>query len=140
MFLKGGRIIIGNEYVVRLLKKKGLLPMNVADDILLPPDPDRRLIFVRKEHVNQVIFQVSCNANITTERKMNYSQMTEAVREGAQARRPTWKPNEKVWSDGKILIHNTPYFGEPFNQAIQGYAYVVEQVDVFAEDWELCAC
>jgi hypothetical protein len=69
---------------------------------------------------------------------MNYSQMAEIVREGKHARRSTWKEGEKVWSDGKILIHNTPYFGEPFNQAIQGYPYVCEQVDVFATDWELC--
>lgn len=70
---------------------------------------------------------------------MNYTEMTEKVREGAHARRGTWKPGERLWSDGKILIHNTPYANEPFNQFIQGYVYVCEQVDVFATDWELCA-
>lgn len=69
---------------------------------------------------------------------MNYIQMVEATKSGSHARRSVWPPNEEVWSDGKILIHNKSYFGEPFNQSIQGYAYVCEQVDVVATDWELC--
>lgn len=74
------------------------------------------------------------------ESPMKYDQMVALTREGAKCTRPTWKPGEYVWSDGKILIHTTSYFGEPFNQAIRGYTYVCEQVDVVAEDWQLVSC
>ena len=85
-----------------------------------------------------VVSSSSQNASITDEEMfMNFNTMVEKTREGKHARRHAWKEGEKLWSDGKILIHNTPYFGEPLNQAIQGYSYVCEQVDVVADDWEL---
>ena len=68
---------------------------------------------------------------------MNFDTMVEKAREGKHLRRKSWPESMRLWSDGKILIHNTPYFGEPFNQAIQGYVYVTEQVDVVADDWEI---
>lgn len=139
MYLKGGQILIGNDRVVQILKEKNLLPKWVRDDFPLPPDPENKLIFVRKKVNNKLSFVATDPSGLTMEKYMNYQEMTEKVREGAHARRATWKADEKLWSDGKILIHNTPYFGEPFNQGIQGYPYVCEQVDVFATDWELCA-
>jgi len=70
-------------------------------------------------------------------RDMNFATMSELARAGKKLRRPSWGQNEYVRSDGKILIHTTPYFGESFNQGIQGYVYVCEEVDVVAEDWVL---
>lgn len=74
------------------------------------------------------------------EKQMDYFQMVQAIREGGKARRPTWNKDEWLWSDGKILIHTTPYWtNEEKNKQIQGFPYVCEQVDVTARDWEYCA-
>jgi hypothetical protein len=71
---------------------------------------------------------------------MDYYEMCEAVREGKRCTRPTWKDGEYVFSNGKVLIHNTPYWtNEMVNQELKGYPYVVEQVDVVAHDWRICA-
>lgn len=137
MFLGGGRILISSQRVIQILKKKKLIPHWISDDSPLPPDPDNILIFIHKQSTSELPCHRQHYLDYMEKFYMNYSQMTEAVREGAHARRNTWKQGEKLWSDGKILIHNTPYFGEPFNQGIQGYVYVCEQVDVFATDWEL---
>ena len=139
MFVSDGRMLISNQAVVRALKRKKLIPFWVDENTLLPADPDNRLILVHKEPKDALSCKRLNCLDIYMERNMNYTEMAEAVREGAHARRITWKMGEKLWSDGKILIHNTPYFGESFNQAIQGYPYVCEQVDVYATDWELCA-
>lgn len=130
-------ILISSRLVIRKLKEKNLIPHWIDENGPLPPDPDRRLIFVHIQSPHEVFSKVRSFKKYYMERFMNYSEMAEAVREGAHARRSVWKAPEKLWSDGKILIHNTPYFGEPFNQGIQGYAYVCEQVDVVATDWEL---
>lgn len=74
------------------------------------------------------------------EKFMNYTKAVEAAREGKRLRREAWNKDQYMWSNGKILIHNTPYWtNEKINQEIQGYPYVCEQVDVVATDWELCA-
>jgi hypothetical protein len=71
---------------------------------------------------------------------MDYYSMVEAVREGKRCTRPTWKDGEYVFSNGKVLIHNTPYWtNEKINQELRGFPYVVEQVDVVATDWRICA-
>jgi hypothetical protein len=139
MALCGSRILISNQRVMQILKKKHLIPFWVSDDFPLPPDPDNILILVHK-HTNDSLSSPPLSGKVTQqEKKMNYYEMAISVKEGMKARRPTWKPEEKVWSNGKFLIHNTPYFGEPFNSDIQGYPYVCEQEDVEAEDWELVA-
>lgn len=72
------------------------------------------------------------------ERFMNYNQAVEAAREGKRLRRQTWENSQYMWSNGKVLIHNTPYWtNESINQDLQGFPYVCEQVDVVANDWEV---
>jgi hypothetical protein len=139
MTLYGSRILISNQKVVQILKKKNLIPFWVNDDFPLPRDPDNILILVHKHHSDSISSLDLERSQNQQEKKMNYYAMAQAVKTGCHARRPNWKPEEKVWSNGKILIHNTPYFGEPFNQSIQGYPYVCEQEDVEAYDWELVA-
>jgi hypothetical protein len=73
------------------------------------------------------------------ENYMQYTEMVEHIKKGGCARRLSWKASEFLWSNGKILIHNTPYFGESFNQMINGYVYVCECEDTIATDWMLCA-
>jgi hypothetical protein len=74
------------------------------------------------------------------EKDMNYTQAVEKAREGKRLRRTSWEESQYMWSNGKILIHNTPYWtNEYINQELQGYPYVCEQVDVVANDWETCA-
>lgn len=139
MALSTTRILISNQKVIRILKRKNLIPFWVSDDFPLPPDPDNILILVHK-HTDDSLSSAPLSGKINQqEKKMNYYEMALAVKEGMKARRPTWKPEEKVWSNGKILIHNTPYFEESFNKDIDGYPYVCEQEDVEAEDWELVA-
>lgn len=71
---------------------------------------------------------------------MDYAKAAELAREGKRLRRKVWEESEFMWSNGKILIHNTPYWtNEKINQDLQGYPYVCEQVDVVANDWEVCA-
>ena len=130
-------MMLSTRDVILRLKAKKLLPEYYSEWMALPPDPDKRLILVHIEP--RYVVNSSRDYKHIKEICMNYYDMVAAVKEGAHARRPTWKPSEQLWSDGKILIHNTPYFGEPFNQAIQGYVYVCEQVDVVANDWELLA-
>jgi hypothetical protein len=127
------KLISGKE-AIRRLKKLNLIDENIcAEDIRLPKDPEGRLVFVYSYSGPMLPFKPFISS--MEEEKMNYTQMCEAAREGKRCRRNAWKAEELLWSDGKILIHNTSYFGEPFNQGIQGYVYVCEQVDVVAEDW-----
>lgn len=121
------RILISSYRILKILKKMDCIAVDTDNFARIHEDPRKRLIIVSVDP-----------KYIIKERMMNYSEMVATVKEGKRARRPTWKDDEFLWSDGKILIHNTPYFGEPFNQGIQGYIYVCEQVDVFATDWTLC--
>jgi|ERR1700754_1844923 len=74
------------------------------------------------------------------EKFMDYTKAVELAREGKRLRRKIWEEAQFMWSNGKILIHNTPYWtNENINQELQGYPYVCEQVDVVANDWEICA-
>lgn len=73
------------------------------------------------------------------EKTMNYYEATAQTKEGKRVRRPTWQVNEYMWSNGKVLIHTTPYWtNEKINQELNGYPYVCEQVDVVASDWTIC--
>jgi hypothetical protein len=139
MILCGSRIMISNQEMVRILKKKKLLPLWLSDDFPLPRDPDNILILVHKHTKDSLCSKSLSPKGTQQEKNMNYYEMAIAVIQGNQARRPMWKPEEKLWSNGKILIHNTSYFGEEFNEEIQGYPYVSEQEDVIAQDWELVA-
>lgn len=77
--------------------------------------------------------------NQKKEKNMNYYEATAQAKEGKKVRRPTWQHNEHMWSDGKVLIHTTPYWtNEKINQTLNGYPYVCEQVDVVATDWVAC--
>jgi len=77
--------------------------------------------------------------NQKLEKNMNYYEATAQTKDGRRVRRPTWAPNEHMWSDGKVLIHTTPYWtNEKVNHALNGYPYVCEQVDVVASDWVVC--
>lgn len=135
MSQKSSKWMTSTVNMVRLLKNKNYLPKNCDDFIKLPADPDKRIILVSVHSKYLVTLSKKIDLLVNNEGTMNYSQMVEAVREGKHCRRPTWSPEERIWSDGKILIHNKPYFQEPFNQGIQGYVYVCEQIDVVADDW-----
>ena len=69
---------------------------------------------------------------------MDYATMIEGImKAGKKATRTAWKKGEHLWSDGNILIHNTPYWeNEAQNQKINGYPYVCECKDVLANDWQ----
>lgn len=139
MGINSSKILISNQKIVQMLKKKKLLPSWVSDDFRLPPDPDKVLILVHK-HPSNSISSVDLKRNrITQEKKMNYYDMALAVKAGCEARRQTWKPEEKVWSNGKILLHTTPYFASEYNEESLGYPYVTESEDITAHDWELIA-
>lgn len=73
------------------------------------------------------------------ENVMNYFEATQLAKQGKRVRREAWNKGEFMWSDAKILIHNTPYWtNEKINQSLNGYPYVCEQVDVVANDWHTC--
>ena len=77
--------------------------------------------------------------NQKRKKNMNYYEATAQAKEGKRVRRPTWGDKEHMWSNGKVLIHTTPYWtNEQLNQSLNGYPYVCEQVDVVASDWVLC--
>lgn len=77
--------------------------------------------------------------NQKKEKNMNYYEATAQTKDGKRVRRPTWAAKEHMWSNGKVLIHTTPYWtNEQLNQSLNGYPYVCEQVDVVASDWVLC--
>lgn len=69
---------------------------------------------------------------------MDYAEMIEGImKRGKKAMRSTWGDGEYLWSDGSILIHNTPYWEqEKKNEKIDGYPYVCECKDVLAHDWK----
>jgi hypothetical protein len=139
-----GRIFLSKKELLQRLKDKNLIPDDWTEDTPLPQDPDKKLIFVSvlKSHViaSTAYKNFSLNSAKPWEAYMNYSEMCEAVREGKRCTRPTWRDGEWVFSNGKILIHTTPYWtGENLNQELNGYPYVVEQVDVVATDWRVCA-
>lgn len=125
---------------IQIMKKYKLLPESFPDDAVIPPDPERKIFLV---HV-QPKFMIGCKKIkevflTNMENTMNFNQMVEAVREGRRATRQTWKEGEFVFSNGQVLVHNKSYWtNETFNQAINGFPYVVEHVDVVATDWQLC--
>ncbi len=138
--LKHTKRFLSTFQIIKTLKKKDLIAEESNDYARLPADPERKIILVHVDPRYLIGCSRSKNKSLNPmEVLMNYAEMCEAVREGKRATRPTWGSGEYVFSNGKILIHNTPYFGEPFNQEIQGYTYVCEQVDVNATDWLVCA-
>lgn len=129
--------LISTYRIIQNLKKSNELPLDFNNFAHLPKDPDQKIILVHVDSRFMIPFWHTSFLKAKIGGIMNYSQMVEAVREGKHCRRPTWGAQEKVWSNGTILIHSNPYFGESFNQLIQGYVYVCEQVDVVATDWEV---
>lgn len=71
---------------------------------------------------------------------MNFKDMYEKVKEGAKARRTTWKEGEYLFWTPQFLAHNTPYYNRDIPILIgrePAYYYVVEKDDPVAQDWEL---
>lgn len=138
------KLFISTYVAIKMLKKRGLVPSEVNNYASLPKDPDKRIILVHVDPKYVVGSSIENNFLAKDLKKkeiaMNYSQMCEAVREGKRCSRPTWKQGEYVFSNGKVLIHTTPYWtNEYLNQELNGYPYVCEQVDVVASDWFLVA-
>ena len=139
-----GRFFLSKKELVERLKSKKSFPEDWTEDHYLPPDPDRRLIFVSVLKTSVITSKLRKNFSLNSTKPweiiMNYSDMCEAVREGKRCTRPTWGEGQYVFSNGKVLIHTTPYWtNEKINQELNGYPYVVEQVDVVATDWRICA-
>jgi len=134
-------ILMSKSKAIRILKEKNLLPDWYQDHYPILPDPDKRIFFISVELNNSLSFSLKIPKLINGDKKMNYIEMATAIEKGNFARRASWKEGEKLWSDGKIMIHNTPYFNKEseYNPSINGYVYVCEKEDVFANDWELCA-
>lgn len=136
----GDKILISNFQAIQILKRTRRIPQWFDDYATLPPDPEGKIIFVQAKRKFMVrsprrVFKPT----LLEEFKMKYDEMVEAVREGKRATRPTWKEGEFVFSNGKVLIHTTPYWSnEKINQDLGGYPYVCEHVDVVATDWALC--
>lgn len=134
--LNDGRLFLSNYSIIQHLKKKKLVLQGIDNYLRLPPDKSKRIILV---HVDPRYVVGSAPKNISLKEEeitMNYTQMCEAVREGKRCMRPTWKQGEYVFSNGKVLVHTTPYWtNERLNQELNGYPYVCEQVDVVATDW-----
>jgi hypothetical protein len=68
---------------------------------------------------------------------MDFEKMLEGVMKyGKKATRLGWNSGETLWSNGHLLVHNTPYWkGEEKNEHIDGYPYVTQCEDVTAKDW-----
>ena len=77
---------------------------------------------------------------------MKFVEMIPYLSEGDSARRPHWKPNEYIWTNGKFLVHSTPYFkhdkpltedDSEWTELFTHYTYVCEMKDLIADDWEV---
>lgn len=130
------KVFVSTLSAIKYLKKKEKISSCVDNFSSLPKDPDKRIILVHVDPKYVVGFNAQINSLFNSEDFMDYSQMCEAVREGKRCTRPTWNKGEYVFSNGKVLIHTTPYWtNEKLNQDLNGYPYVCEQVDVVACDW-----
>lgn len=99
------------------------------------------VVYVDKKYVKKIENENDIHdSNDNEENKMNYSEAVKAVLGGKRVRRPTWEDSQYMFSNGKILIHNTPYWeNEKPIAALKGYPYICEHEDALASDWAVCA-
>ena len=74
-----------------------------------------------------------------SKKKMSFMDAIKMAQQGFFVCRPSWGEDSRMWWEEGILMHNKSHIGTQLRYKWRvGYAYVCEEEDVVALDWEIC--